>query len=196
MNGNTLTRESVVDQSKPPIEQIAATLNAERLNAGLSIAEVARRANIAKSTLSQLENGIGNPSIETLWSICVVLDIPFSRLIETPAPTTKVIRYSKGVSVFSERKDYQAVLLAASPANACRDIYWIEVKPGQPFISEPHHPGVVEHVVIVKGRAKLGLQSDPHELEEGDYISYPGDLPHMFEALEEDTRAMLISEYR
>ena len=75
MNGNTLTRESVVDQSKPPIEQIAATLNAERLNAGLSIAEVARRANIAKSTLSQLENGVGNPSIETLWSICVVLDL-------------------------------------------------------------------------------------------------------------------------
>ncbi|WP_287224587.1 MULTISPECIES: XRE family transcriptional regulator [Vibrio] len=185
-----------MDQSKPPIEQIAATLNAERLNAGLSIAEVARRANIAKSTLSQLENGVGNPSIETLWSICVVLDIPFSRLIETPTPTTKVIRYGKGVSVFSEQKDYQAILLAASPANVCRDIYWIDVKPGQPFLSKPHNPGVVEHVVIVKGRARLGLQTDPYELGEGDYISYPGDLPHMFEALEEETRAMLISEYR
>lgn len=182
--------------NKPPIDQIAATLSAERQRAGLSIAEVARRANIAKSTLSQLENGAGNPSIETLWSICVVLDIPFSRLIETPKPHTKVIRHGEGVSVMSERKDYQATLLAACPPNVSRDIYWIEVSPGQPFDSEPHHQGVVEHVIITKGRARLGLKSDPHELAEGDYISYPGDLPHFFEALEAGTSAILVSEYR
>ena len=50
-------------KNKPPIEQIAATLSAERQRSGLSMAETARRASIAKSTLSQLENGVGNPSI-------------------------------------------------------------------------------------------------------------------------------------
>lgn len=49
---------------------------------GLSLAEVARRAGIAKSTLSQLESGNGNPSLETLWSLCVALDIPFAVLLE------------------------------------------------------------------------------------------------------------------
>lgn len=183
-------------KTKPPIEQIAATLSAERTRASLSIAEVARRADIAKSTLSQLENGVGNPSIETLWSLCVVLDIPFSRLIESPSPQTKVIRYGEGQSVMSKRKDYKATLLAACPANASRDIYWIEVNPGQPFNSKPHNPGVIEHIIIIEGKAKVGLKSDPHELNKGDYIVYPGDLPHLFEALEEGTRAMLISEYK
>ena len=64
-----------------PITVIAQSLVRERTRAGLSLAEVARRAGIAKSTLSQLEAGNGNPSLETLWALCVALDIPFARLM-------------------------------------------------------------------------------------------------------------------
>lgn len=45
-----------------PISLIAKSLVRERLRTGLSLAEIARRAGIAKSTLSQLESGNGNPS--------------------------------------------------------------------------------------------------------------------------------------
>lgn len=185
-----------MNRNEPPIAQIAATLNSERRRSGLSIAEVARQAKIAKSTLSQLENGVGNPSIETLWSICIVLGIPVSRLLESPKQETKVIRHGEGVTVASKRNNYHATLLAACPPNVSRDIYWIEVEPGEPHYSEPHNQGVIEHVVIATGKARLGLVSESNELNEGDYISYPGDLPHLFEALQEGTRAMLISEYR
>lgn len=44
-----------------PISVIAKSLVRERARTGLSLAEVARRAGIAKSTLSQLESGNGNP---------------------------------------------------------------------------------------------------------------------------------------
>jgi len=183
-------------RSEPPIAQIAATLNKERLRAGLSIAEVARRANIAKSTLSQLESAVGNPSIETLWSICLALDIPVSRLLESTKQETKIIRKGDGVTVSSESQDYQATLLSACPPNASRDIYWIEVNPREPHYSKPHNAGVIEHMIITRGRAKVGLTSESYELNEGDYICYSGDLPHVFEALQDDTCAMLISEYR
>lgn len=43
-----------------PISVIARSLVRERLRTGLSLAEIARRAGIAKSTLSQLESGNGN----------------------------------------------------------------------------------------------------------------------------------------
>jgi transcriptional regulator with XRE-family HTH domain len=66
-----------------PIEIVAKSLQRERQKAGLSLAEVARRAGIAKSTLSQLEAGQGNPSLETLWALCVALDIPFAKLMES-----------------------------------------------------------------------------------------------------------------
>jgi quercetin dioxygenase-like cupin family protein len=55
-------------------------------------------------------------------------------------------------------------------------------------------PGTVEHVVLSSGRALIGPTSDPVELHPGDYIAYPGDLPHVFKALTKDTSAVLISE--
>lgn len=47
-----------------PISVIAKSTVRERLRTGLSLAEIARRAGIAKSTLSQLESGNGNPSLK------------------------------------------------------------------------------------------------------------------------------------
>ena len=78
-----------------PIEIIANNLQKERKSAALSLGEVARRAGIAKSTLSQLESGQGNPSLETLWALCVALNIPFAKLMEAQAQATQVIRYGE-----------------------------------------------------------------------------------------------------
>ncbi|WP_210454795.1 helix-turn-helix domain-containing protein, partial [Pantoea ananatis] len=95
-----------------PISVIAKSLVRERLRTGLSLAEIARRAGIAKSTLSQLESGNGNPSLETLWSLCVALDIPFARLLEPQQPTTQVIRRGEGTKVVAGQANYEAILLA------------------------------------------------------------------------------------
>ena len=182
-------------QAKAPLELIAASLRRERHRSGLSLTEVARRAGIAKSTLSQLESGTGNPSLETLWAICVALDAPFSRLLDPPQPHILLIRADEGPTVAAAEADYQATLLAACPPGARRDIYRIQAEPGHARASEPHMPGVVEHVVIGAGRALVGVAGQPAELGPGDYLRYPGDVPHVFEALEPRTQAVLVSEH-
>ena len=180
---------------KAPLEVIAASLRRERRRTGLSLTEVARRAGIAKSTLSQLESGTGNPSLETLWAICVALDVPFSRLVDPPRPLTRVIRADEGPTIAAAEADYRATLLASCPPGARHDVYRIEAGPGQARASEPHMPGVVEHVVISTGRALVGVADEPMELGPGDYIRYPGDVAHVFEALEPGTLAVLLSEH-
>jgi transcriptional regulator with XRE-family HTH domain len=192
--GGPTTAASATGPAKAPLELIAASLRRERARTGLSLTEVARRAGIAKSTLSQLESGTGNPSLETLWAICVALDAPFSRLLDPPQPHIQVIRADEGPTISAVQADYQATLLAAGPG-VRRDIYRILAEPGQARASEPHGPGVLEHVVISVGRALVGAASDPVELGPGDYICYQGDVPHVFEALEPQTRAVLISEH-
>ncbi len=182
-------------QAKAPLELIAASLRRERRRSGLSLTEVARRAGIAKSTLSQLESGTGNPSLETLWAICVALDAPFSRLLDPPQPHILLIRADEGPTVAAAGADYQATLLAACPPGARRDVYRIRAEPGHARASEPHMPGVVEHVVIGTGRALVGITDQPTELGPGDYLRYPGDVPHVFEALEPGTQAVLVSEH-
>ncbi|WP_067699775.1 helix-turn-helix domain-containing protein [Nocardia jejuensis] len=186
------------DSSAPasPQETIAAALRRERTAAGLSLTEVARRAGIAKSTLSQLESGSGNPSIETLWALCTALDVPFSRLLDPPSPQVQVIRAGEGAVLASSQAEYRTTLLTASPPTARRDIYRVTAEPGHPRDSDPHSHGVVEHVVMGAGRAMVGPAEAPVELRPGDYICYPGDMPHVFDALEPGTWALLVSEYR
>jgi transcriptional regulator with XRE-family HTH domain len=187
---------SIEPRGGAPLAVIAQSLRRERARTGLSLTELARRAGVAKSTLSQLESGTGNPSVETLWALSVALDVPFSRLVEPPVASVEVIRAGEGPTVFSERSDYIATLLSSCPPNARRDLYLISAEPGQPRESDPHTPGVVEHVVLSVGRAQVGLAGEPVELLPGDYLRYPGDLPHVFRALVAGTRAVMLSEHR
>jgi transcriptional regulator with XRE-family HTH domain len=180
---------------KAPLTAIAAALRRHREAAGLSLTELARRASVAKSTLSQLESAQGNPSVETLWALCVALGVPFSSLLDPPRPRVQVIRAGDGVgTIAAAEANYRATLLAACPPTARRDIYRIDAEPGRARRSDPHMPGVVEHVLLMTGRARVGLTDDPVELGPGDYLVYPGDLPHLFEALDPGTQAVLLQD--
>src|SRR5260370_28823769 len=117
------TQMAETDTAAEVVALIAASLRRERARAGLSLTEVARRAGIAKSTLSQLESGTGNPSVETLWALGVALGVPFSRLVDPPRPAVTVLRAGEGPVFHSERANYTATLLAACPPRARRDIY-------------------------------------------------------------------------
>ncbi|TYB41555.1 helix-turn-helix transcriptional regulator [Actinomadura chibensis] len=177
------------------IGRIAAAIRRERERAGLSQTDLARRAGLAKSTLSQLEAGGGNPSVETLWALGTALDVPFSRLVEPPRAAVRVVRAGEGPAARAERADYAAALLAACPPHARRDLYRVTAGPGRPRVSDPHPPGTVEHVVLASGRARVGPPDEPAELAPGDYVTYPGDAPHVFEALEPGTSAVFLMEY-
>jgi len=180
----------------PPglIGQIAAAIRRERGRAGLSLTALARRAGIAKSTLSQLESGTGNPSVETLWALGAALGVPFSRLVDPVRQAVQVIRAGQGPVIYSERASYAATLLATCPPGARRDIYRVVMQPGEPRLSDPHPPGTTEHLVLSTGRALAGPAGEPAELGPGDYLTYPGDAPHIFSALEPDTTGVMVME--
>ena len=176
--------------------RIARTLRREREARGLSVSELARRADVSKATVSQLESGSGNPSVETLWALGVALDVPFAVLVDQQANAPTLIRADDLSGVPSAAAAYDATLLSASPPGARRDVYLIRAEPGQPRLSDPHHPGTTEHVILMSGQAHVGPEGDPVLLNPGDYLSYPGDAPHVFQATIAGTSAVMISELR
>ncbi|MCK2029049.1 helix-turn-helix domain-containing protein [Microbacterium galbinum] len=176
--------------------RIARTLRREREAAALSVSELARRAGVSKATVSQLESGAGNPSVETLWALGVALDVPFAVFVDPPQSGPTLIRREDLSGVPSSAAAYSATLLAASPPGARRDLYLISAEPGEARRSDPHHPGTIEHVVLISGQAKVGPAGAAALLNPGDYLTYPGDAPHVFEATAPSTSAVLISELR
>ncbi|WP_370374900.1 helix-turn-helix domain-containing protein [Pectobacterium aroidearum] len=194
VNAMTIDNQENGAQAITPIARLAVAIRRERERLNLSVTELAKRAGLAKSTLSQLETGIGNPSLETLWALAMALDVQVSQLIGQSRQHVQVIRANEGVATYSEQANYAATLLAACPAGAQRDIYRLNVQPGEARVSQPHRPGTIEHVILSSGRARIGPVAQPVELSAGDYISYSADVPHLFDALEEDTSAVMLIE--
>jgi transcriptional regulator with XRE-family HTH domain len=63
------------------IKQLSELLTSKRIAAGLSGAEVARRAGVDVGTVSRIERGqIASPTAKTLLAMGKVLDIPASEL--------------------------------------------------------------------------------------------------------------------
>lgn len=178
-----------------PLDVIAASLRRERERHGISLAELARRANLAKSTLSQLESGVGNPSIETVWALAVALDVPFSMLVDPPQEPVQVIRAGEGNVLWSDHAPFAAVLLSACPPGARRDLHVMTAEPGGARDAHAHIRGTTEHVVVASGRWRTGPAGAEVELGPGDYARFPGDREHSYEALEPGSSAVLVMEH-
>lgn len=63
------------------LDGIGDRLREERVKAGISQRELARRLGVSPSLISQLESGMSKPSVGTLYAIVTELDVSPDRLI-------------------------------------------------------------------------------------------------------------------
>ena len=179
-----------------PNDLIANAIQRERSRKGLSLSALAAKAGLAKSTLSQLESGKGNPSIETLWAIAETLDVTFSTLFEVSKPDVSLVRADEGARLGSDHSTFQTTLLANCPTGTRRDVYRVDLEPGTTRRSTPHPAGTFEHAILCVGEARVGPLEATEMLRAGDYYRYPADRPHIYEATQAGTQMIVIMETR
>jgi transcriptional regulator with XRE-family HTH domain len=167
-----------------------------RERAGLSLRELATRANVATSTLSNLEAGIGNPGVETLVSISGALAVPFSELVMPHEPAVRVQRADEGVVVEASDVPFTSRLLVAESGRSVTEVYESTMEPADVYRAEPHLPGVTESVIVIAGRMRVGPLDAAVELGPGDRATFAADQPHTYQALARRTRAILVLSYR
>lgn len=64
------------------VQRLASTIRQQRERLGLSASEVARRAGVAKGTITRLELGqIASPRMDNLRTIADVLQLPFTEIL-------------------------------------------------------------------------------------------------------------------
>jgi transcriptional regulator with XRE-family HTH domain len=173
---------------------LGANLRALRTERGLSLSEVARRSGVAKSALSQLESGQGNPTIQTVFSMSNALRVPVSDLLtERTDPDVLLVRSGSLEVLSSEAVDLR-MLRRIEPRGGVLELYDQRVRPGARQHSDGH-PGL-EHVVVTEGVLRVGPPEDPYELGPGDYVRLPGGRPHIYEtAGEVPVVSVLLIEY-
>jgi len=172
---------------------LGTNLRARRDEQGISLSELARRSGIAKGTLSQLESGTGNPTIETVFSLSNALGIPVSALLsESPSAEVVVVR-SADIDVLSgEAIDLRMLRRLENPGGLF-EIYDQEVRPDAVQQSSGH-PGT-EHHVVLSGRLRVTTGGRSEELGSGDYLAFRAGGPHSYEAIDGLVRSVLLLEY-
>lgn len=173
------------------VDGIAAATRALRERANLSLSQLAQRADISKATLSNLEAGRANPSIETLNSIARALGVPIAELMTPPAMRLTVIRAGTGARGETEDSNYRTRLLDSSVGRGSLELYVIEADTGPPHVGDVHPPGLIENIYVDSGRLRTGPSDSPVELGPGDFVSFSADRPHFYEALVDGTRAIV-----
>lgn len=175
--------------------KVARTVRELRSRSGRSLADLASLAGIGKSTLHAIESGDANPGIETLWALAGALGVPFGHLLDPPTPRIRVVRAGEGPRVASEAATMQAHLLASTGHAARVELYDLHLQLGPLRDAQPHTDGTVEHVLVTAGRLRVGPVESAVDLDVGDLATFAGDIGHRYEALVEDTRAVLLIEY-
>ncbi|SNX66394.1 XRE family transcriptional regulator [Streptomyces sp. TLI_55] len=172
---------------------VARNVRLLREQRGLSLAELARRAGLAKQTLSNLEQGTGNPTVDTLFSIATALGVPVTRLV---AEREQVISVQRGDEVVWEQHGgYESRSLDHIYGSGVIENYVVRIgRPGDGAgtPSEPHPVGTLEHLYVISGKVRVGPVDSPLELAEGDFARYPGDRPHMYESLADESLVHIV----
>lgn len=176
--------------------RVADAVRDHRSRSGKSLAELATAAGIGKSTLHAIESGDANPSIETLWALARALSVPFGALLDPPTAAVRVVRAGEGPRVTSDDgAGMVAHLLSTSARGARTEWYTLLLARGPSRVADGHAAGTVEHVFVTAGRLRVGPDGAAAELGPGDLAVFPGDVDHRYEALVDDTQALLLLEY-
>lgn len=67
-------------------EDVGRRLRALRQDMDVSLSELSRRSGVGKGTLSELESGRRNPTLETLYALTTALGRPLSAVLSDPLP--------------------------------------------------------------------------------------------------------------
>lgn len=161
---------------------VGERLRAARHDRGLSIGALAEAAGVGKGSLSEIENGVRNPTLSTLYALAGALQLPLSTLL-AGRPGARLA--SPGVEA--------QLLDAHESGDVTVEVYRLRLDAGAHHDSVPHGPGVTEHLLLTRGRARVGRRGEEVEVAAGQAVDWVSDVAHGYTAVgDEPVDAVLV----
>ncbi|MDX6701479.1 MAG: hypothetical protein QOF26_1705 [Baekduia sp.] len=175
------------------VKVVGTNLRRLRSDHGRTLSDLARASGVAKATLSALESGRGNPTLETLSALAAALQVPMGDLIAPadPVPVT-VVRNDEGTAIPGTANDLR--LIARFVPGGTVELYEAQWPKRSTRNAGGHGPGTREHVFVTRGGLKVGPVGREVGLAGGDYATFAAHEPHIYEA-RAGTRALLLMQW-
>ena len=168
---------------------VGQRLRALREARGITLSALAKRAGIGKATLSRLETGVQNPTLETLYAVTGQLGVPLAAVLAPPPAESD----STPPVVISGAAVEGALLAVFDEPTATYELYRLLIRAGASQTSPAHPTGVTEHLTVFAGVVQAGPAGAPRRAGPGEYLSWASDVPHTYAAVgADDVQASLL----
>lgn len=147
-----------------------ARVRAVRTERGLSLSALAAAAGIGKATLSDLEAGRRNPTLDTLYAVAGPLGVPLAALVDDEDGGAEV-----GDGHLSSQR-----LHVQHDGEVTSEVYLVRVRPGGARTSPAHAAGAHERLVVLSGTGELEVAGRVVALEPGTQCGFAADVAHTY----------------
>ena len=144
--------------------------------------ELGRRTGLSKQTISAIEHGLGNPTVDTLERLAVVLDVSTRALLAEMGTETLVLRSNAAMHVDQGAIRVRQLDQAFGSGYVTNAVLLLEANRG-PSMHRPRGRGALRHCYVLEGRARIGVTGSPVMVGAGDFVRFPAETEHVFEAI-------------
>ena len=178
--------------------QIGSRLSGYRKAHGLTIKELAVKTGLSTALLSELERGIGNPTLSVLEILAGTMGISVSALLEQEVKNASLVRRKCERSQTGGPDARQLYdVLAVSPVKSRMELLLLELDPGM-YSNEKLsvHPYWEEIVYVASGTVEIIFEEERIELREGDTIRILPGRGHRFANQSKERATVLFAQER
>ena len=159
-------------------DPLASRIRALRKARGLKLRELAQRAAVTESFLSQVERGTASPSISSLRRIASGLGQSIGSLFDGEIPPGLLVRRAERRVIDYPGLHARDEFVTSSLAGRLQVIHSV-IEPGGGTGDEPYaHDSDEECVIVLEGTLDLWIGDAFYRLEEGDAITHSSRIPH------------------
>ncbi|TQJ32405.1 helix-turn-helix domain-containing protein [Microbacterium sp. SLBN-146] len=163
--------------------EIGVRVRSLREERGITLSSLALTTGLGKGTLSELERGQRNPTLDTLFAITTALALPLSALLG-PSDQPQVSDHDIEATLLARWEEHRAIVEA----------YRMTVAAGTRR-SRAHAEGVQETLTVIRGRIRVGPDDAPIELTDGQSHTFPADVDHHYQGMVESSSTVLLMQY-
>jgi XRE family transcriptional regulator, regulator of sulfur utilization len=150
-----------------------------RRKRGLSQDQLARLAEIPRSTLTHMESGSGNPSLQNLIKLSAALQISIEEILARPRNECEM--FEEGDLPIQRRSQGRALVYKLLPETIRGlQVDKMELESGVTMAGHPHTTGAKEYLTVIQGEITVGVAGEHYLVKRGTVFAFPGDQPHAY----------------
>lgn len=175
---STVQKPAVIDEpdkSASPSAVLGMRLRHARRVAGLTLLQLAQKAQCSESLISKIENGNATPSLASLHRLAVALKTNIAALTSPVAPPPGPVMRSGERPIIEGAISLERVTLPADHGLLQANVHIIA--PGEAT------DGMIEHIgeevgYVLEGIVELLLGDQTYRLYAGDSFNFSSEVPH------------------